>query len=60
MDSGHVLLWFILNCLGLPVRVAWGQFEAILAETGFVYERSEGLAEHNSLIRVCQREEIAA
>ena len=39
---GH--LRAIFGHLGAVLRPSWG----ILAETGFVYERSEGLAEHNS------------
>ena len=52
----------------------WGRLEAILghfvaildylrtilAETGFVYELSEGFTELQKIIRVCQKEEIAA
>ena len=34
--------------------------ELLVAETVFVYERSEGLAELQKIIRVCQKEEIAA
>ena len=46
-----------------PFGPVWGHLgllEAILAEMGFVYELSEGLAELQKIIRVCQKEEIAA
>ena len=56
-------MWPILGLSWNPFEPVWGHvglLEAILAETGFVYERSEGLAELQKIIRVCQKEEIAA
>ena len=64
----------ILGPLGAILKLSWGHLEAnlglswvqmvhgrlILAETGFVYELSEGLTELQKIIRVCQKEEIAA
>ena len=37
-----------------------GNLGAILAETGFLYERSEGLTNLNDSLEVCQREKKAA